>query len=126
MAPRSPRARTWSLTPLGAALIAVLVAAVIVGVLASGGLAVGAFVVALLAAFVLVGGGLSGRGGRRTGKSLATRRAEFGPRARKWKADAGPMRSQADAWQREREHRAQGQAVPPSSPTVDPPDIGLS
>jgi hypothetical protein len=67
------------------------------------------FAVCVLAALMLVGGGLSGgRGrGRRTGKGLAARRAEFGPRSRNLDNASGPAAAEETALARERERRRQ-------------------
>jgi hypothetical protein len=66
-----------------------------------------AFLVLVIAALVLVGGGLSGGSrARHTGKGLAKRRAEFGPRPRNVSGETAAEASE-DAWRRERERREQ-------------------
>jgi hypothetical protein len=122
-----PKPGTWSVTPFGWVLFALLAAAAIVAAVGSGPMQVVGLVAGALVGFVLVGGGMSGGSARRrTGKSLAARRAEFGPRRRRLGAAAEPMNND-DVWQRERALRMQRKQAeaPASERPADMPDIGL-
>jgi hypothetical protein len=118
-------------TPLGWVLMAILAAGAIVAAVGPTSTQPVGLIAVAAVGVVLFGGGLSGRGHRRTGKTLAQRRAEFGPRARRSpddRASAGPD----EVWQRERERRreqdggvAATDVVAASAPEPDMPDIGL-
>lgn len=102
-----PRFGAWSITPLGVVLLTIIAVGAAVAALASGTTQNVAFAALVVAFGIMLGGGLSG--GRRgyTGKSLATRRAEFGPRSRRHVLQAVSAADQDEAWRRERERRAQ-------------------
>jgi hypothetical protein len=122
-----PKPGTWSVTPFGWVLFALLAAAVIVAAVGSGSMQVVGLVAAALVGFVLVGGGMSGGSARRrTGKTLAARRAEFGPRRRRLGAAAEPVGND-DVWERERALRQQREQSeePLAQRPAEMPDIGL-
>jgi hypothetical protein len=94
------------LTALGAGLLVAMIAGVLVAGLGPKSVQPFGFLVLVLASLVLVAGGLSGGSRRRTGKGLAERRAEFGPRSRNASSDDVTV-SNEDPWRRERERRRQ-------------------
>lgn len=99
--------KSTRLTPLGGALLAVIIAGALVAGLASKSVQPIGFFVLVLASLVLLGGGLSGGSRRRrTAKGLAERRAEFRPRSRR-APDESTTVGNEDAWRRERERRRQ-------------------
>lgn len=101
-----PRTGSWSVTPLGWVLFGLVAAGVTVSAVGPGSVQAGSLLVAVLACLMIFGGGLSGGQGvaRRTGKTIAQRRAEFGPRRRS--PVVQPLAEpQENVWERERERR---------------------
>lgn len=100
------RLRSYRITPIGwFSLIAIPVALVVAGLGPTSAQAP-AFIIAVLAALLTVAGIASGSRGR-WGKSLAERRAEFGPIDRAAPDALTTQDPDADAWRRERERRAE-------------------
>ena len=95
------------LTTLGAVLVVTMIAGLLVAGIGPKSAQPFGFFVLVLASLILVAGGLSGGSRpRRTGKGLAERRAEFGPRARETSYEDAPVGNE-DPWARERERRRQ-------------------
>jgi hypothetical protein len=117
-----PKSATWSITPLGYLLFAVLLAAAVAAAAGSSTVQAISLVVVAVVGLMLLSSGLSGAGARRTtGKTLAQRRGEFGPRARR--AALAAQEDPDALWRRERELREQG--AEPAATTSDLPDIGI-
>jgi hypothetical protein len=116
-------------TGLGWVLLAILLAGVVVAAAGPGSVQPFGLLAVVAVGIILFGGGLSGRGRRRTGKTLAQRRAEFGPRARRFSQDPASAGGD-DVWQRERERREQTAATTQVAtaepqPESELPDLGL-
>ena len=77
----------WRVSPVGAALLAVVVIGVLVGLVGPRGAQAIAFLVAGIAVLMVLAGGLSGGGGLAGGgltdRGLPERRADYGPEDRR-------------------------------------------
>jgi hypothetical protein len=102
----SDRLRSYRITPVGWLILITIPAGLVMAGLGPTSAQASAFVIAALAALLAVADILGGSRGR-WGKSLAERRAEFGPIDRDASDEVIAPDSDADAWRRERERRAE-------------------